>query len=79
VIQATWIFAFSLIARLGTEGWSAWIVYVLVGVMQVVIIVTAIVFAIQDRQKARKGMEGSHAPGGGIANERSALLSDESH
>ena len=37
--------------RVGLAGWSAWIVYVLVGTMQIVLIAFAIIFAIRDRKK----------------------------
>lgn len=43
----TWIFGISMILRVGIEGWSAWIVYVLVGTMQLVLIGFAIVFSMQ--------------------------------
>jgi len=52
---STWLFAFSLISRVGFAGWSAWIVYVLVGTMQIVLIATAILFAIRDYQHGEPG------------------------
>lgn len=52
---STWIFAFSLISRVGFAGWSAWIVYVLVGSMQLILIATAILFAIRDYQHGEPG------------------------
>ncbi|KAF3930127.1 hypothetical protein ABW19_dt0207525 [Dactylella cylindrospora] len=52
---STWIFAFSLISRVGFAGWSAWIVYVLVGSMQVILIATAILFAIRDIRHGEPG------------------------
>lgn len=49
----TWTFGISMIVRLGFKGWSAWIVYVLVGTMQIVLIGFAIVFSLrQDNDKA---------------------------
>lgn len=65
---------------MGAEGWSAWIVYVLVGTMQVTIVITAIVFAIRDRRNARKGMgdSGIHdSSTNDETNERTALLASE--
>jgi len=55
LIQSTWLFAFSLIARYGIAGWSSWLVMVLVGTMQLVLISTAIYFAIRDRREGRAG------------------------
>lgn len=46
----TWIFGISMIIRVGIKGWSAWIVYVFVGTMQVVLIGFAIVFALRQRK-----------------------------
>jgi hypothetical protein len=43
-----------MIIRLGFEGWSVWIVYVLVGVMQLTLIITAFVYMIRDNRKARR-------------------------
>ncbi|KAG9568826.1 hypothetical protein KCU71_g1740, partial [Aureobasidium melanogenum] len=50
----TWIFGINMIVRLGLAGWSVWIVYVLVGVMQLTLIVTAIIYMIRDNRKARR-------------------------
>jgi hypothetical protein len=43
-----------MIIRLGFEGWSVWIVYVLVGVMQLTLIITAFVYMVRDNRKARR-------------------------
>ena len=45
----TWIFGISMIIREGMRGWSAWIIYVLVGIMQIVLIGFAIVFGLRQR------------------------------
>lgn len=50
-----------MIIRLGLSGWSVWIVYVLVGTMQLVLIVTAVVYMIRDRRKARRADQGATA------------------
>jgi uncharacterized membrane protein YuzA (DUF378 family) len=50
----TWIFSINMMIRFGIKGWSAWIVYVLVGIMQLVLIATAIVFAVRDRKSAKE-------------------------
>ncbi|KAF3923654.1 hypothetical protein ABW21_db0207534 [Orbilia brochopaga] len=54
-LPSTWIFAFSLIGRVGMAGWSVWIVYVLVGSMQVVLVGTAILYAVRDYQHGEPG------------------------
>lgn len=43
----TWIFGISMIVRVGITGWSAWIVYVLVGTMQLVLLGLAIFFRLR--------------------------------
>ncbi|KAI5241179.1 hypothetical protein E4T43_05684 [Aureobasidium subglaciale] len=50
----TWIFGINMIIRLGLSGWSVWIVYVLVGVMQLILIITAFIYMIRDHRKARR-------------------------
>ena len=46
----TWIFGISMIVRVGLQGWSAWIIYVLVGTMQVVLIGFAIACRIREKR-----------------------------
>jgi hypothetical protein len=43
-----------MIIRLGFEGWSVWIVYVLVGIMQLTLIITAFIYMVRDNRKARR-------------------------
>lgn len=45
LVPYTWIFGISMIVRVGIKGWSAWIIYVLVGTMQLILIGFAIVFS----------------------------------
>ncbi|KAI6902384.1 hypothetical protein KC318_g7480 [Hortaea werneckii] len=49
----TCIFGINMIIRLGLRGWSAWIVYVLVGTMQVLLAGMGISFAVRDRKKPK--------------------------
>lgn len=49
-----WVFGISMIARLGPGGWSAWIVYVLVGTMQAVLIGFAMAFWLRERKAQRE-------------------------
>ncbi|KIW12188.1 hypothetical protein PV08_09464 [Exophiala spinifera] len=58
----TWIFGINMMIRVGQKDWSAWIVYVLVGTMQVVLIVMAICFAIRDRNLAKEGKQHCSVP-----------------
>ncbi|KAK6206096.1 hypothetical protein LQW54_007931 [Pestalotiopsis sp. IQ-011] len=44
----TWIFGINMVIRVGFAGWSAWIVYILVGTMQIVLITMGIAFAVRD-------------------------------
>ncbi|KIW53884.1 hypothetical protein PV05_06294 [Exophiala xenobiotica] len=58
----TWIFGINMMIRVGLTGWSAWIVYVLVGTMQIILIVMAICFAIRDRRLAKEGKQHCSVP-----------------
>jgi len=51
-----------MMIRVGFGGWSAWIVYVLVGTMQIVLIVFAAIFAIRDRKKDKEDKSASIVP-----------------
>ncbi|OAL34275.1 hypothetical protein AYO20_06531 [Fonsecaea nubica] len=57
-----WIFGINMMIRVGLKGWSAWIVYVLVGTMQIVLIVLAICFAVRDRRLAKQGKQHCATP-----------------
>ena len=46
-------FAWSLGRRHGVEGWSAWLVYVVAGSLQGVLLVMALIFERRDREDAR--------------------------
>lgn len=47
----TWIFGVSMIVRVGVQGWSAWIVYLLVGTMQLILIATGVTYTMRDRRR----------------------------
>lgn len=49
------ILALSLAVRLGAEGWSAWLVYVVTGVLQGVLLVMAVIYERRDRASSSKG------------------------
>ncbi|KAK7740971.1 hypothetical protein SLS53_005034 [Cytospora paraplurivora] len=42
----TWIFGINMIVRVGLAGWSAWIVYILVGTMQLILITMGVSFKV---------------------------------
>lgn len=53
----TWIFGINMIVRVGLSGWSAWIVYVLVGTMQLVLIGFAVMFAISGQNASTENTD----------------------
>jgi len=73
----SFLFAASLAVRLGWEGASTWGVYVLTGLLQGCLLAMGITFEVRDRRKQKqleRQRRGSNANGGGIADERTALL-----
>lgn len=60
------ILATSLAVRLGRAGWSAWLVYVVTGVLQGVLLVMAVVFERRERRgKSEVGVEEGWMEGDG--------------
>jgi hypothetical protein len=57
----SFVWAASLAARLGTEGWSAWGVYVVTGCLQGSLLVMGIYFELMER-KRRKAEDLDVAP-----------------
>ena len=51
----TWIFGLNMIIRVGIKDWSAWIVYVLVGTMQLVLIGFTIIFKLRPSSQQIEG------------------------
>lgn len=49
--QYTWIFGINMMVRVGLRGWSSWIVYIIVGIMQVGLIGMGIIFKMREREK----------------------------
>lgn len=47
----TWIFGISMVVRVGFQGWSVWIVYMLVGTMQLILIATGVTYMLRDRRR----------------------------
>lgn len=52
--QYTWIFGINMLIRTGLRGWSSWIVYIIVGLMQVGLIGMGIKFKLRDREQQQK-------------------------
>jgi len=47
------VFAASLAARLGKEGWSAWGVYLVTGCLQGTLLFMGVVFELRERKKQK--------------------------
>jgi hypothetical protein len=53
----TWIFGVSMMIREGLDGWSVWVVYILVGVMQLVLISMGISYELKSLRRAAQNAE----------------------
>ncbi|KAI9748655.1 MAG: hypothetical protein M1835_001739 [Candelina submexicana] len=77
----SFIWAASLAARLGKEGWSAWGVYVVTGTLQGGLLVMGISFELRDRR--RRIMEENEGGGdrmganGGVGNDGAGVETDD--
>ncbi|KAK4539336.1 hypothetical protein LTR36_000767 [Oleoguttula mirabilis] len=58
----TWIFGVNMMIRVGIKGWSVWIVYVLVGTMQLLLVAMGIYFIVRERNKVEDTTAASVAP-----------------
>ena len=47
-----------MLVRTGLRGWSSWIVYLIVGTMQIVLIIMGGLFKLRDREKEHPGTDG---------------------
>lgn len=83
VIQTpgSFVWAASLAARLGSEGWSAWGVYLVTGCLQGTLLVMGIYFEVMHRRREKEDLRSrmAHAtPSGGLATtEETPLLWSE--
>ncbi|KZF19326.1 PQ loop repeat protein [Xylona heveae TC161] len=50
----SFVWAGSLAARLGAQGWSTWVVYFVTGALQGCLLVMAIIFEIRDRRERKR-------------------------
>lgn len=58
----SFVLATSLAIRVGGEGWSAWGVYIVTGLLQGCLLVMAIRFELRDRRKRQQLAEGETEP-----------------
>lgn len=55
-VPGAFLFAFSLWLRVGWRGWSTWLVYIVTGVLQSILLFLAITYLLADRRAAQEGM-----------------------
>ena len=72
----SFVFAGSLAARLGTEGWSSWGMFVVTGCLQGVLLGMGITFELRDRRKRKAEERRSREENSTDPNERTALLGE---
>lgn len=78
-VPGAFLFAFSLWLRVGWEGWSTWLVYIVTGILQAVVLGLAIVYYFRARrQEAEESVYSSSAQSlreeGNEPGEQTALL-----
>lgn len=78
----SFVWAGSLAARVGVKGWSAWVVYVVTGCLQGVLLGMGVWFEVGRRRKGGEGgvdgvVVGGGAGDGGVREERTPLLGGE--
>lgn len=80
-VPGAFLFAFSLWLRVGWEGWSAWVIYVVTGILQAILLSLAIIYWFEARKRlAEEGQETEYEEeeDGEVVDERSALLANGS-
>lgn len=73
-VPGAFMFAFSLWLRVGWEGWSTWLVFVVTGVLQAVLLGLAIFYYVADRRRVREEVRAEVGAENEDADERTALL-----
>lgn len=53
-VPGAFLFAFSLWLRVGWKGWSTWLVYVVTGILQAILLFLAITYWLDARRRARE-------------------------
>ena len=61
----SFVWAGSLAARLGRDGWSTWGIYVVTGCLQGVLLGMGVYYEVMDRQRRRRAQEGAAEVGVG--------------
>ena len=56
-VPGAFLFAFSLWLRVGKEGWSTWLVYIVTGVLQAIVLGLAITYWLKDRKSGGNDMQ----------------------
>jgi uncharacterized protein with PQ loop repeat len=81
VIQApgAFVFAFSLWQRVGWEGWSTWLVYIVTGLLQAVLLVMAVRYWSANKDVDNDSVVGDGAETPTTPTERSQLLPKPAH
>ena len=81
-VPGAFLFAFSLWLRVGWGGWSTWLVYVVTGILQAILLTLAITYFFAGRKAAREretvdaGLEGDEDGAEQTADERTALMAN---
>ncbi|KAL2433293.1 hypothetical protein ABEF95_004971 [Exophiala dermatitidis] len=73
----SFVWAASLAARLGSEGWSAWGVYVVTGCLQGTLLVMGIYFEIMHRRRERNELQARMAQANSSTESQAELLEDD--
>ncbi|KAJ4680041.1 hypothetical protein HRR95_003760 [Exophiala dermatitidis] len=73
----SFVWAASLAARLGSEGWSAWGVYVVTGCLQGTLLVMGIYFEIMHRRRERNELQARMAQDNSSTESQAELLEDD--
>ena len=65
----SFVWAGSLFARVGWDGWSTWTIYVVTGILQGTVLAMGIFFELRNRRRKEDESEGPQNDGGTIAHE----------
>ena len=85
-VPGAFLFAFSLWLRVGNEGWSTWLVYIVTGILQGILLGLAITYWFQRRRAGKLVLDSSEEEEeneqdltpDALSNERTGLLGAES-
>ncbi len=74
-VPGAFLFAFSLFLRVGWNGWSTWLVYVITGVLQGILLALGISYWMAARKETELEENLDSEPEEEVADERTALVS----